>query len=75
MTPAKVALRGIGGREIALHGLAIAAAVRGKPLAPWLAVSIAGDLNDIAATFAGAPRHPRRRRRRRRPPSPAARPC
>jgi hypothetical protein len=51
--PAKVALRGIGGREIAVHGLAIAAAVRGRPLAPWLLASIAGDLNDIAATFAG----------------------
>jgi hypothetical protein len=51
--PAKVALRGLGGRELAIHGLAIAAAVRGKPLAPWLLASIAGDLNDIAATFAG----------------------
>ena len=50
---AKVALRGIGGREIAVHGLAIAAAVRGKPLGPWLAISIAGDVNDIAATVAG----------------------
>ena len=50
---AKVALRGIGGREIALHGAAIAAAVRGQPLAPWLAISIAGDVNDIAATLAG----------------------
>jgi hypothetical protein len=50
---AKVALRGIGGREIALHGFAIAAAVRGRPLAPWLAISIAGDVNDIAATLAG----------------------
>ena len=50
---AKVALRGIGGREIAVHGFAIAAAVRGRPLAPWLAVSIAGDVNDIVATYAG----------------------
>ena len=51
--PAKVALRGVGGREVAVHGLAIAAALRDKPLAPWLLASIAGDLNDIAATFAG----------------------
>jgi hypothetical protein len=51
--PAKVALRGIGGREIALHGVGIAAAVRGASLLPWLAMSIAGDLGDIAATFAG----------------------
>jgi hypothetical protein len=50
---AKVALRGIGGREVVLHGFAIAAAVRGQPLLPWLATSMAGDLNDIAATFAG----------------------
>jgi hypothetical protein len=50
---ARVGLRGIGGREIAVHGAAIAAAAGGRPLAPWLAVSIAGDLNDIAATFAG----------------------
>ena len=50
---AKVALRGLGGREIAVHGLAIAAAVRDRPLAPWLLASIAGDLNDIAATFIG----------------------
>jgi hypothetical protein len=49
----KVALRGIGGREVVLHGFAIAAAVGGKPLLPWLATSMAGDLNDIAATFAG----------------------
>jgi hypothetical protein len=49
----KVALRGLGGREVAVHGLAIAAALRGKPLAPWLLASIAGDLNDIVATFAG----------------------
>ena len=28
-------------------------AVRGAPLRPWLALSIAGDLSDIAATAAG----------------------
>jgi hypothetical protein len=50
---AKVALRGIGGREVVLHGFAIGAAVRGAPLLPWLLTSIAGDLNDITATFAG----------------------
>jgi hypothetical protein len=52
--PAKVALRGIGGREIILHGFAIAGAVRGKPLRGWLMMSMAGDVNDIAATFAGS---------------------
>ena len=49
----QVALRGLGGREVLLHGFGIAAAVRGKPLLPWLLVSIGGDLSDIAATFAG----------------------
>ena len=51
--PAKVALRGVGVREIALHGFALGAAVRDAPLLPWFLMSIAGDLGDIAATFAG----------------------
>jgi hypothetical protein len=51
--PSKVALRGLAGRELALHGFAIAAALRDKPLAPWLVASMAGDFVDIAATFAG----------------------
>jgi hypothetical protein len=51
--PVKVALRGIGGREMVLHGFGIAAAARGRPLWPWLVISMAGDMSDIAATFAG----------------------
>ncbi len=51
--PVQVALRGLGGREVAVHGLAIAAALRGAPVRPLLGVSIAGDLSDIAATAAG----------------------
>jgi hypothetical protein len=51
--PTQVALRGLGGREVLLHGFGIAAAVRGKPLLPWLLISMGGDLSDIAATFAG----------------------
>ena len=51
--PLKVALRAVAGREIALHGLGIAAALSGRPLKPYLAASLAGDLNDIAATVAG----------------------
>jgi hypothetical protein len=47
---AAVALRGVGGREIALHGLALGAYFRGSPVRPMLAASIAGDLADIAAT-------------------------
>jgi hypothetical protein len=48
----QVAVRALGAREVVLHGLAIAAAVDGRPLRPWLAASIAGDLTDIAATTA-----------------------
>jgi hypothetical protein len=52
-TPAAhVALRALGAREVALHGLALAAALRGAPVRPFLAASIAGDCADIAATFA-----------------------
>jgi hypothetical protein len=51
--PVQVPLRGLGVREIVLHAGAIAAAVSGQPLRPWLAGSIAGDLSDIAATVAG----------------------
>lgn len=47
---AQVAIRGIGAREIALHGAAVVAALRGAPLHPWLAASIVGDVADIAST-------------------------
>ena len=48
----QVPLRGIGGREVAVHGAAMIAALTGAPVRPWLAASIAGDLSDIAATAA-----------------------
>jgi hypothetical protein len=52
-TPAThVALRGLGAREVVLHALALGAALRGAPVRPFLAASIAGDCADIAATFA-----------------------
>jgi hypothetical protein len=52
-TPAAhVALRALGAREVLLHGLALAAALRGAPVRPFLAASIAGDCADIAATVA-----------------------
>jgi hypothetical protein len=51
--PTDVALRGLAAREIAVHCVALAAALRGAPLRPWLGVSIAGDLGDVAATAAG----------------------
>ncbi|MET0558171.1 MAG: hypothetical protein ABW065_05820 [Solirubrobacterales bacterium] len=47
---AQVPLRGVGAREIALHGVALGALLRDAPLRPLLAASIAGDLADIAAT-------------------------
>jgi hypothetical protein len=52
--PTNVPLRGVGAREAAVHGAALVAARRGAPLRPWLAVSLAGDLADIAATAADA---------------------
>ena len=51
--PTQVPLRGLGAREIVVHGFAIAAALKGKPLRPFLAASAAGDLADIVATAAG----------------------
>jgi hypothetical protein len=48
---AAVALRGLGAREVALHGIALAALSRGAPIRPWLAASIVGDLADIGAAF------------------------
>jgi hypothetical protein len=50
----KVALRGLGGREVVVHAGAIAAALSGAPVRPWLIGSIAGDSADIAATFASS---------------------
>jgi hypothetical protein len=49
---ATVALRGLGAREVAVHGIALASLVRGGAVRPWLAASIVGDLADIGAAFA-----------------------
>jgi hypothetical protein len=51
-----VALRALGAREIVLHAGAIAAALTGAPVRPWLVASIGGDCSDVAATLA-ASRH------------------
>jgi hypothetical protein len=59
VAPTQVPLRALGAREIILHAGAIVAAVRGAPLRPWLVGSIAGDLTDLAATFAGRAELPR----------------
>ena len=49
---ATVALRGLGAREMAVHGIALAELARGGPVRPWLAASIVGDLADVGAAFA-----------------------
>ena len=48
---ATVALRGLGAREVAVHGIALVALARGGPVRPWLAASVAGDLADIGSAF------------------------
>jgi hypothetical protein len=50
--PTQVGVRGLGAREVLLHLGALTAALRGAPLRPWLAASIAGDVTDMAATLA-----------------------
>ncbi|MGD9734818.1 MAG: hypothetical protein AB7V58_04300 [Solirubrobacterales bacterium] len=47
---ATVGLRGVGGREVALHGLALLRVLWGQPLRSLLFASAAGDLVDVAAT-------------------------
>ena len=54
----KVALRALGAREIVIHAGAIAAALSGAAVRPWLVGSIAGDVSDIAATFVSGHRLP-----------------
>lgn len=49
---ATVALRGLGAREVAVHGIALAVLARGGAVRPWLAASVLGDLADIGSTFA-----------------------
>ncbi len=49
----QVPLRGLGAREVVFHAGALAAALRGQAVRPWLAGSIAGDLADLAATVTG----------------------
>lgn len=52
-TPAAtVALRGLGAREVAVHGIALALLARGGAVRPWLAASVAGDVADVLSAFA-----------------------
>lgn len=53
---ATVALRGVGGREVALHGQALLRMLWGQPVRPLLLASAAGDLADVAATATAAAR-------------------
>ncbi len=48
---ATVALRGLGAREVAVHGIALARLSRGEAVRPWLAASALGDLADVGAAF------------------------
>jgi hypothetical protein len=48
--PSDVPLRGVGGREVALHLAGAAAILRDAPTRPWLLASLGGDLTDIAAS-------------------------
>jgi hypothetical protein len=50
--PVKVAVRGLGARDIALSVGALATLDDPDRLATWLAVTIASDLTDLAATVA-----------------------
>jgi hypothetical protein len=47
---ASVGLRAVGGREVAVHGIALAQLLRGKPIKPFLLASALGDLTDVGAT-------------------------
>jgi hypothetical protein len=51
-SPAQVAIRGLGARDVALAGGTVAAALGGASTAPWLAGGIACDLSDIGSTLA-----------------------
>jgi hypothetical protein len=58
----KVAVRGLGARDLALAGGTVAAALNGSALRPWLIAAMACDLSDIAATFAAGDAVPERAR-------------
>jgi hypothetical protein len=59
---AKVAIRGLGARDIALAVGAALAAHRGEAVRPWLIGCVACDLGDIGATLAGGDSLPARGR-------------
>lgn len=60
--PTKVAVRGLGARDLAIAGATAAAALSGQPLRPLLAAAAACDLSDIAVTFVAGDSLPGRAR-------------
>ena len=52
--PTQVPLRGLGAREIVVHGAAIAAVLQGKPVRPFLAASAAGTVTGRRGLPVGA---------------------
>jgi hypothetical protein len=48
---ATVALRGLGAREVAVHGIALVALAKDAPVRPYLAASFIGDVADVGAAF------------------------
>lgn len=58
-----IALRGLGGRDIALAAGAVLATARGSAARPWLALTVASDVLDIAATLAAGDSVPDRARK------------
>lgn len=51
-----VAIRGLGGRDLALAAGVAHAAWRGDDARPWLVATVVGDLSDLAGTLL-APKH------------------
>jgi hypothetical protein len=58
--PAQVSIRGLGARDLALAGGAVAATLGGGALRPWLIASMACDASDIGATLAARDSLPER---------------
>ncbi len=58
-----IAFRALGARDIALAAGAVLAVTRGTPSRPWLALTVASDLVDLAATLAAGDRVPERARK------------
>ncbi len=58
-----VPIRGLAARDAALSAGMAEAAVRGRPLLPWLLGSFGGDLTDLTATLLAGDAVPERSRR------------